>query len=207
MVTNTTSILQKENARLHAENDSLRGELRNLHEFVQTLSQLHETTANLKSDAELLPLLNGLLYKALGMLDAPDGSLMLIDDETHELVFMLAQGSVGQDLIGYRIPADEGIAGWVVTHRQPVMVRDVRRDTRFSGSIDDAFKFRTQSIAAAPLIGDQKVLGVIEALNQPGDEPFDEMDLALLGLLCRFAGESLADLQRIQPDPIDTPST
>jgi GAF domain-containing protein len=82
---------------------------------------------------------------------------------------------------------------------EPTLVRDVRRDPRFSHMIDDQFTFRTQSIAAAPLIGDRKVYGLIEALNQPGDEPFSEDDLALMGLLCRFAGEALADVERIKP--------
>ena len=52
-----------------------------------------------------------------------------------------------------------------------------------------------QSIAAAPLIGNGRVLGVVEVLNQPGDTPFTELDQALLTLLCRFAGEALANIE------------
>jgi GAF domain-containing protein len=125
---------------------------------------------------------------------------MLLDDETNELAFMLVKGSLAADLKGYRIPANEGIAGWVIQQAEPTLVRDVRRDQRFSNTVDEAFKFRTQSIAAAPLIGDGKVYGLIEALNQPGDEPFSDSDLALLGLLCRFAGEALADIERMKPE-------
>jgi hypothetical protein len=52
----------------------------------------------------LLPLLKDILLKALNLLNAPDGSLMLLDDETNELVFVLAYGSLGENLINYRIP-------------------------------------------------------------------------------------------------------
>jgi GAF domain-containing protein len=202
MVMNPVTVIQRENARLQAENEHLKNEVRNLRDFVQTLHEVSLSARKVRSDQELLPLLERIFIKALKLLNAPDGSLMLLDDETNELVFMLIQGSLAGDLKGYRIRADQGIAGWVVQHGEPTLVRDVRRDARFSNSIDEAFKFRTQSIAAAPLIGDGYVYGVIEALNQPGDEPFSDSDLALMGLLCRFAGEALADIERVKPETL-----
>jgi GAF domain-containing protein len=202
MVTNPMGVLQRENARLQEENESLRKELNNLKEFVQTLSDLALAANDIQSDKELFRLLENIFRKALNLLNAPDGSLMLLDDETNELAFVLVQGSLASHLIGYRIPADEGIAGWVISQAQPTLVRDARRDPRFSETIDEQFTFRTQSILAAPLIGDRKVFGVIEALNQPGDDPFSEADMALLGLLCRFAGEALADIERTHPENV-----
>ncbi|MBL8157253.1 MAG: GAF domain-containing protein [Anaerolineae bacterium] len=200
MVMNPMAVMRRENTRLQAENEQLRQELHNLREFVQILHELVQTSRAMTSDAELLPLLERVFNKALGLLNAPDGSLMLLDDEKNELVFMLVKGTLAANLLGYRIPASNGIAGWVIEHAEPTLVRDVRRDPRFSQAIDEQFTFHTQSIAAAPLIGDGRVYGVIEALNQPGDEPFSEDDLALLGLLCRYAGETLADIERRQPE-------
>ncbi|GIL14489.1 MAG: hypothetical protein BroJett038_32090 [Chloroflexota bacterium] len=200
MVTNPVAIMRRENARLQAENEQLQEELRNLREFVQILNDLTRATRSITSDAELLPLLDDIFTRALNLLNAPDGSLMLLDDETDEMVFVLVRGVLAANLRGYRIPASEGIAGWVIKNAQPTLVRDVRRDPRFSHTIDEQFTFHTQSIAAAPLIGDRRVYGVIEALNKPGDEPFDDSDLALLGLLCRFAGEALADIERLNPE-------
>jgi GAF domain-containing protein len=200
MAINTTAVVQRENARLKAENQALQDELRDLREFVKVLNELIAASQKITSDAELLPLLKNILSKALNLLNAPDGSLMLCDDATNELVFMIVHGTLSQDLSGYRIPADAGVAGWVVKNAQPALIRDVRRDTRFSHMIDDEFKFKTQSIAAAPLIGDQQVYGVVEVLNKPGDDPFSETDLALLNLLCRMAGEALADIERGHPE-------
>lgn len=202
MVTNPIGVLQRENARLQEENDALRKELHNLREFVAILNELTVATRELQSDKELFKLLENIFKKALNLLNAPDGSLLLLDDETNELAFVLVQGTLATHLVGYRIPADEGIAGWVIRHAQPTLVRDARRDPRFSETIDEQFTFRTQSILAAPLIGDRKVYGVIEALNQPGDAPFSEADMALLGLLCRFAGEALADIERAYPENV-----
>ncbi len=199
MVMNPVAVVQRENARLQAENERLQKELQSLREFVQILNELSVQARTASSDADLLPLLEATFAKALGLLNAPDGSLLLLDEDTQELVFVLVRGSLAGDLTNYRIPANDGVAGWVIENQAATLVRDVRRDERFSNTIDSAFKFRTQSIAAAPLIGDGKVYGLIEALNQPGDQPFSESDLALLGLVCRFAGEMLADIERRHP--------
>lgn len=201
MVTNPMAVLRRENTRLQAENEHLQEELRNLREFVRALNDLSLSAKRFSSDNELLPLLEQIFVKALNLLNAPDGSLLLWDEEENMLEFVLVRGTLAANLQGYRIPAGEGIAGWVMQNAEPTLVRDVRRDPRFSHMVDEQFTFRTQSIAAAPLIGDRKVYGLIEALNQPGDEPFSEHDLALMGLLCRFAGEALADIERIKPHP------
>lgn len=200
MVTNTTAVLQRENARLQDENHALQKELRELREFVEILNTLAVSAQGITSNEALLPLLKDVFTRSLNLLNAPEGSLLLLDDETHELKFILVQGAIAEGLLGYRIPADEGIAGWVIQNAKPALVRDVRRDWRFSNTIDDAFKFRTQSLAAAPLIGNGRVLGVLEALNQPVDEPFSEMDLTLLALACHFAGEVLANIERAAPE-------
>lgn len=200
MVTNPIAVLRRENARLQAENEQIKEELGNLREFVRILTHLEAMTRKIQSDTELKPLLESLFEQALSFLNAPDGSLLILDEETQELAFVVVRGALRNNLTNYRIPVDEGIAGWVVKNAQPTLVRDVRRDTRFSHMIDEQFTFRTQSIVAAPLIGDQRVLGVVEVLNQPGDEPFSEADLGLLSLLCRFWGEALADIERRTPE-------
>lgn len=194
MAINPVAFLQSENARLKDENEDLQEEVRIYREFIRILSELSRP-AKIKSDKDLLPMIKGIFNKALHLLNAPDGSLCLYDEDTDELVFMAVRGVLESSLTGYRLPAEEGIAGWVFQNAQPALVRDVRRDNRFSHMIDEEFKFSTQSIAAAPLMGNQKVFGVIEALNKPGDVPFSDSDLDLLNLLCRVAGERLADLE------------
>jgi len=195
MNTNPSAFLRSENIRLQDENKSLKEEVHTLRDFVQVLDELYGKGAEIKSDEQLLPLLKHILNKSLTILDAPDGSLMLLDEKENELAFVLVYGEIADELLDYRIPADEGIAGWVVQNSKSALVPDVRRDNRFSHLIDKTFQFRTQSILAVPLIGNGRVLGVIEALNQPGDDPFSEHDLALISLLCRVVGERLAYIE------------
>ncbi|MAS36826.1 MAG: hypothetical protein CL610_22670 [Anaerolineaceae bacterium] len=195
MVTNTLSILQRENARLQAESHSLHEEVTQLRGFVEILSSLSSASDRDNSDKALFPLLHRAFQMSMDLLNAPEGSLLLLDEDTNHLKFVLVKGSLAERLLNFAFPADEGIAGWVMQHARPALVRDVRHDPRFSDSIDEAFKFRTQSIVAVPLIGDGKVLGVMEALNQPVDVPFSDLDVTLLNLICRFMGELLINTE------------
>jgi len=110
---------------------------------------------------------------------------------------VIVVGSLAGTLTNHRMSVKEGIAGWVVRHAKPALVRDVRHDPRFFRGVDENFTYTTQSIAAAPLIGNRKVYGMIEVLNKTGDEPFSEKDLGLLKLLCRAAGDALAHIDQM----------
>lgn len=198
MVTNTISVLQRENARLQADNQALQRESSQLRDFVDILQVVTSAEHPIVSNDNLRALLHRVFQMAMDLLNAPEGSLLLRDEDTNELKFVLVKGLLAERLLNYRIPADEGIAGWVIQNAKPALVRDVRHDPRFSQSIDEEFRFRTQSIAAVPVIGGGRVFGVMEALNQPVDVPFSEMDVTLLSLICRFLGEVLMDVEQQQ---------
>jgi GAF domain-containing protein len=151
----------------------------------------------LLSEKDIMTLLDKTLYYAMTVLDAHDGALLLTDEETNELAFILVQGQVREKLPGYRISGGEGIAGWVATHREPVIVNNVRADPRFSSRVDEAFDFRTHSMVCVPLVARGKVLGVIEVLNKSGDREFAEADQDLLSLLAFIAAMTLDDLARV----------
>jgi signal transduction protein with GAF and PtsI domain len=196
-MTNPTALFQQERQRMKEEIRTLREEVDSFRQFMGSLDNLFDQLDQFSSNNDLFPLLKTLLMQAMKLLNAPDGSLALLDDEAHELEFVIVEGKLADQLTHHRIPANEGIMGWVVQHRRPTFVRDTRTDARFSNRIDQTFTFTTQSIAAAPLLGGGKVLGVIEVLNQPGADPFSESDVALLKLLCRAAGEALAYIEKI----------
>lgn len=202
---NPSTFLSQENSRLMTENKDLSEEVQILRDFVRMLSELSTAADRFDNDEQLIPFLHTMMKMAIRLLNASDGSLAILDPATNELEFVVVTGTLEKELVGYRMPADEGIAGWVIKNRESTLVKDVRLDIRFSNTIDDAFKFRTQSLAAAPLIGNQRVFGVVEVLNTPSDEPFTENNVALLKLLCRTAGEALADMdaKRQEVDDIE----
>jgi GAF domain-containing protein len=195
------NVLSKEIARLKEENAHLRGLVHRYGEFIAALLSLEKTAATVHDSQELLRLLKRILNDALAIVGVQDGSLALLDDETAELEFVIVCGQVAPSLKGYRMPSHEGIAGWVVTHQQPVVVENARLDTRFSQRVDQQTGFYTRSILAVPLVGDDRVLGVVEVINKRQNEPFDDLDQALVWLFCQFAGQALSALDRALPSP------
>ena len=120
-----------------------------------------------------------IIESVTGLLDAETSSLMLLDEETNELTFEVATGEPGESLREMRVPADRGIAGWVMQHGEPVIVGDVNADPRFYGQIDQSSGFRTRSMLAVPLTIRDRPIGVVEIINKRGDGGFTARDQEL----------------------------
>ncbi|MBN1310320.1 MAG: GAF domain-containing protein [Anaerolineae bacterium] len=184
--------IKGELTQLKEENQNLREEVVVLREYLNALHALLDAIDDLDPTVEIMPLLDRILANGMAVTNAQDGSLLVLDEETNELVFVLARGQVAPSrLIGQRIPPGRGIAGWVAQKNQPTIVNNARADIRFYPGIDDAFKFQTNSVLAVPIVGQGRVLGVIEVLNKRSGRIFDPADQTLLTLLCRFAGDVL----------------
>jgi GAF domain-containing protein len=178
------------------ENKQLKEEVSRLRDYVHSLQSLYHAAQQLLSEKDIMALLDKTMYYAVTVLDARDGSLMVQDEDTDELVFVLVQGTVRERLPGYRIPCCEGIAGWVFSHREPVISNNARADLRFSPRIDETFGFETHSLVSAPLVARGRALGVVEVLNKSGDREFTQADLDLLSILALIAALALDDLAR-----------
>jgi GAF domain-containing protein len=190
-----TDPTRDEIARLQEENRTLAREVAGLRRFIRSLQNLADASEGDVS-SHIVELLEQILRNALEAIDARNGSLLVLDEDSGELVFVLALGEVPpSSLTGVRLPPGTGIAGWVADHREPTIVEDARKDPRFYPGVDDAFQFNTKSLVAAPIVGGGRLIGVIEALNKEAGRSFSADDLALLMLLCRFAGELLHSLE------------
>jgi hypothetical protein len=64
-------------------------------------------------------LLRAIVEVARAIFGAQASSVMLLDEETDELVFEAVAREEEQHLIGQRFPSSTGIAGWVLVTRQP----------------------------------------------------------------------------------------
>jgi len=188
--------MQSEVNRLRQENQELKEELAALRSAVRGLSALQDLIQRVSPDANLIALLDDLLGAVLGVLGASDGSLLLLDEETEELVFAIVHGEARESLKGYRLPPGRGIAGWVADHREPVIVHDVRKDPRFYPQVDETFGFHTQTLACVPLLDGERVLGVIEAVNKQAEREFSAEDHHLLLIVSQLAAAAIQRAER-----------
>jgi GAF domain-containing protein len=192
----TVHFIQQENARLKEEVERLEDENEALRHYINALEELHWATQQITSEENLLKLLDQILYNAMNVLNAQGGSLLIRDDDTGELAFVVVHGDIRQELQGYRIGGDVGIAGWVATKRKPVVVNKPRQDRRFSPQVDEAFSFVTQSLLCVPMIARNKLIGVIQLVNKKNGGEFADADIALLSILGHVAATALEDIHQ-----------
>ncbi len=111
-------------------------------------------------------------------------SLLMLEEESGELVFEVALGERGEEVKEFRLKKGEGIAGRVAQEGKPVMVSDAQNDPRFFSQVDEKAHFVTRSLIAAPLLYKGKVIGVAEAINKIGEDGFNEREFELFTVLC-----------------------
>jgi signal transduction histidine kinase len=176
-----------ENARLYAE---VRGfnavleqriaertqELQRERDMLQTL---HDIALEVSSTLDLGTLLENSLSALAKLVDVSQGSIMLIDPDTDQLVHRAVLGQKG-DVGVTRFPMGQGIVGWVAQHRKPALVPDVLKDSRWLHLPDDDTQRKSAgSMIAVPLIAQHDTLGVL-LLSHDDIGYFNEGHLRLL---------------------------
>lgn len=132
-------------------------------------------------------LLGAIVTVARSIFGAKASSILLLDEETSELVFEAVVGEGEESLLGVRFPAGRGIAGWVLATRTPLILEDVKTDPRFAGDVAEGSGFVPSGLMAAPLLHEERALGVLEVLDRPERSHFSLQEMDLLGLFANQA--------------------
>ena len=172
--------MQRENARLKA------------------LIPLFELSHAFMSSVDLAVIPQHVVRIAQHELRADNASLMLLNYQG-ELTIHSATGLSEQVVATTRQKADQGIAGYAITHRETVILQgDPRNDPRF-GEMQSSEQVR--SAICLPLIHQDKVLGVLNVSRIAQPVPFTEGDaelLAVLGSQAAIAIDNARLFQEIQ---------
>ena len=183
--------LQRENIRLKTDINSLRDLVERLQQTIRALNDIHNILETITPQADVLVLLNAIVRSAVTSVNAEAGSLLLIDEETNELVFVEVSGDERDKLLGYRMPPGDGIAGWAVENKQPRLVLDVRREPLFSPLVDQTTGFQTLSLICVPVFDRERIVGAIEVVNSQVGRAFSDEDVEILMMIARVAALAL----------------
>jgi GAF domain-containing protein len=141
-------------------------------------------------------LLQATVEVARAIFGAKAASVFLLDEAAEELVFEAVAGEGAGELIGKRFPAVTGMAGWVLTTRQPLVIDDLTSDTRFSREAAESTGFVPKSMMVVPLLVEERALGVLSVLDRPTESRVKLAEVDLLGLFANQAAIALDLLQR-----------
>lgn len=137
------------------------------------------------------PLLQAIVEVARAIFGARAASIMLLDETAGQLVFEAVTGEGEGTLVGRRIRSDTGIAGWVAQSGQPLVVEDVAADPRFALYEARRTGYVPKGLMAAPLLRDERVLGVLNVLDRPERRRFSVAEMDLLELFANQAAVAL----------------
>ena len=149
----------------------------------------------LGSEEQHRALLQSIVDVARAIFGAKASSIFLFDEEAEELVFEAVAGEGEGDLVGTRLPASTGIAGWVLVTRQPLVIDDLASDPRFARGAAEQTGYVPNAMMAVPLLYGEDVLGVLSVLDPPEGTRFGIAEMDLLGL---FAGQAAIALDLLQ---------
>jgi signal transduction histidine kinase len=167
-------------------------DVRELQKRISALMTVQDIAQELMSEFDHVRLLNKILQAAVQELGGETGSLLIWVPPDH-LEFAVSDE---KRIVGLRIPAHQGIAGWVFAHEKPLMVSDKDLDDRWYREMVD--NFQTQSLIAVPLMTATERIGVIEVLNKLSGEPFNEQDRDLLTALAAQAATAIVNARLYQ---------
>ena len=163
-------------------------ELRGL---VQSLEAAGLASLPLSNDA----LLRSIVEAAASIFQAAAASILLVNEPEGILEFKVSTGEANQDLVGMRIPLDQGIAGYVAMTGQPIAISNVEQDARFNRDFAQSTGYVPRSILATPLVSGERVLGVMEVLDKIDAPAFGMQDMELMGM---FAGQAALAIEMSQ---------
>jgi signal transduction histidine kinase len=172
------------------EAERLRGTQETLSQREKELAAAQRISEALSQRIKLQDLIEEALRTTLDVLDAENGSLLLADADTQQLVFY---HSIGDKPVphGTVIPWTQGIAGAVFQSRKPEIVSDAQKDPRHFTEIDLACGSVTRDMITIPLKkweGDP--IGVVQVMNKRHGR-LDREDVGILTIICALSAMAI----------------
>jgi diguanylate cyclase (GGDEF)-like protein len=150
------------------------------------LRVFHDVARALTSSLELEEILGAIMDKMAQFFGPERWSMLMVDEASDELYYAIAVGENTESLKGLRVPMGEGVAGWVASTGNPLVVPDVALDPHWSAFASKHPDLKIKSIACVPVRSGNKTLGVIQLLNSKLDL-LSEYSISFLRILCDYA--------------------
>jgi signal transduction histidine kinase len=140
--------------------------------------RLQAVTDAALSHLELDELLAALLVRVRDALEVDTCSVLLLEEETLELIPRAAVGIDASEAMGVRIPLGRGFAGRVAAERTPILLEDVEH----ADVLNPALRSKgIKTLLGVPLLVAGDTIGVLH-VGSFAQREFDEGDIELLQL-------------------------
>src|SRR4029453_1482269 len=151
-------------------------------EAVARLTRLFDVGRTFTSTLDLDALKELIVNRVRSVLEVENVYLWLLDDEHENLEIAAAAGPAAEAVADWKIPANDNLAGHVVTSNRGYVVEDIEEIDGWETRLDAQAGLAFVSLAASPVaFEDEAPIGAIEVINKENGQILDKDDLAFLG--------------------------
>jgi signal transduction histidine kinase len=172
------------------QTDELRQQIAALSRRQAELTALYEVGKELASTLDLNQLLELILNRAITLVQAERGFLVLWDEASGDFEIAVARQFEPHKRDDAEAEISRRLIQNVLTQREPVITTNAQEDPRFKGS-ESIVTYSIRSVLAAPLIFKADLIGAIYVDTRFGLRRFQDTDLALLDAMANQAAVAI----------------
>jgi diguanylate cyclase (GGDEF)-like protein/PAS domain S-box-containing protein len=158
---------------------------------VQELAALYDTSLEINAQQDLNSLLLAIVARAATLIGVSKGALYLIRPDGKSLELVVGH-NLGQEYSGTTLEIGEGLSGMIAQTGEPMMIED------YNSWHGRAVVYEQESfgrVLGVPLKRGDKVIGVINVLDDLNTGPFSEDDVRLVSL---FADQTSIAVENVR---------
>jgi GAF domain-containing protein/type II secretory pathway predicted ATPase ExeA len=156
----------------------------------EQLSMVADIASHVSSSLETREVYRQVVQKLNEYFKVEAGSLLLRDEATDELIFVMTLEAGEEKLFGMRLPSGAGVAGHVALSQQVYITNDAENDPLHYKLAIEGTDFITRNILCAPMVIKDVTIGIIELLNKH-DGPLTEQEAQRLAAIANIIGVAI----------------
>lgn len=176
---------------------NIRSEKLNNIDHERAIELLQLSTA-INTSLNLSDVLQNIMEVTNKLVRSDASSLLIYNSSEKSLNFSTTTGSKAEEIKQFKLKLGQGIAGWVAEKRKPLLIPDISKDPRHFQDADDMIDYEPKSMICCPLIFQEQLLGVIQAMNCKKINFFTNEDLTILVTLSQYAVLAIHNAQNHQ---------
>ena len=132
------------------------------------------------------------MEKAIKAVKAEQGAILLLTEmEQAPLKTLIRQQDRMSRMLTYKVGTN--ITGWVLKHKQPLMIENLATDERFKTTEQEREQLKT--VLCVPIQFKAKMIGILTVTNKKTLQPFNANDLRLLSIIAAQSGQLIRNSQ------------
>jgi len=165
---------------------------------VEELSILNDVATAITSTQSLEKVIALMVQRCIKHLKVEQGAVMILDEQDVSKPFqtMIRKQDSALEILPYRF--DSQLTGWMLKNKSPLMVNDLKNDTRFNFSGEMELPVKT--ILSVPMSLKGRMIGLLSVFNKKSEADFSADDQRLLSIIAAQSAHVLENARLNQKE-------